>query len=86
MFGVSGEHLLILGIVLLVMGPRRLPELGNTLGKAIRNFKDAIAGVEEASYRKLEEAPASQARQTPTEPTQTQNQAQAQAPAETQKS
>ena len=53
MFGISGEHLLILGIILLFFGPRRLPELGNTLGKAIRNFKDAISGVEEAQYRKL---------------------------------
>lgn len=55
MFGISGEHLLILGIVLLIFGPRRLPELGNTMGKAIRNFKDAISGVEEAKYRHLEE-------------------------------
>ncbi len=55
MFGISGEHLLILGIVLLIFGPRRLPELGNTLGKAIRNFKDAISGVEEAKFRKIEE-------------------------------
>jgi TatA/E family protein of Tat protein translocase len=55
MFGISGEHLLILGIVLLIFGPRRLPELGNTLGKAIRNFKDAISGIEEAKFRKLEE-------------------------------
>ena len=55
MFGISGEHLLILGIVLLIFGPRRLPELGNTLGKAIRNFKDSISGVEEAKYRKIDE-------------------------------
>jgi TatA/E family protein of Tat protein translocase len=55
MFGISGEHILILGIVLLIFGPRRLPELGNTMGKAIRNFKDAISGVEEAKFRKLEE-------------------------------
>ena len=62
MFGISGEHLLILGIVLLIFGPRRLPELGNTLGKAIRNFKDSISGVEEAKYRKIdEEAKASDA-------------------------
>jgi sec-independent protein translocase protein TatA len=54
MFGISGEHLIILGIVLLIFGPRRLPELGNTLGKAIRNFKDAISGVEEAKFRHLE--------------------------------
>ena len=55
MFGLSGEHILILGIVLLIFGPRRLPELGNTLGKAIRNFKDAVSGVEEAKFRRLEE-------------------------------
>jgi sec-independent protein translocase protein TatA len=53
MFGISGEHLLILGIVLLIFGPKRLPELGNTLGKAIRNFKDAVSGVEEAKFRKI---------------------------------
>jgi sec-independent protein translocase protein TatA len=58
MFGISGEHLLILGIVLLIFGPRRLPELGNTLGKAIRNFKDALSGIEEAKFRKLEEGEA----------------------------
>ena len=55
MFGISGEHLLILGIVLLIFGPKRLPELGNTLGKGIRNFKDAISGVEEAKFRRVEE-------------------------------
>ena len=55
MFGISGEHILILGIVLLIFGPRRLPELGNTLGKAIRNFKDAVSGVEEAKFRRIDE-------------------------------
>ncbi len=66
MFGISGEHLLILGIVLLIFGPRRLPELGNTLGKAIRNFKDAISGVEEAKFRKLEENQAKASANAPT--------------------
>ena len=55
MFGISGEHLLIMGIVLLIFGPRRLPELGNTLGKAILNFKDAINGVEDARFKRLQE-------------------------------
>ena len=55
MFGLSGEHLLILMIVLLIFGPRKLPELGNTLGKAIRNFKDSIKGIEEAQFRKLDD-------------------------------
>jgi sec-independent protein translocase protein TatA len=78
MFGVSGEHLLILGIILLIMGPRRLPELGNTLGKAIRNFKDAIAGVEEASYRKLEDSPSQQARSQSSDPSPNQTSAETQ--------
>lgn len=66
MFGISGEHLLILGIVLLIFGPRRLPELGNTMGKAIRNFKDAISGVEEAKYRHIEEKNSPQPMKTET--------------------
>ncbi len=34
--------LLILGIALLVFGPKRLPELGRSLGSSIRGFKDAM--------------------------------------------
>lgn len=54
MFGVSGEHLLILLAILLVFGRRRLPEVGHSVGKAIRNFKDSLSGVEEAEYRKID--------------------------------
>ncbi len=36
-------HLLvILGIVLILFGPGKLPELGSSLGKAIRGFKKAM--------------------------------------------
>jgi sec-independent protein translocase protein TatA len=35
------ELLIILGIVILIFGANRLPELGKGIGKAIRNFKDA---------------------------------------------
>ncbi|NDD90576.1 twin-arginine translocase TatA/TatE family subunit [bacterium] len=59
MFGISGEHLLILGVILLFVGPRRLPELGHTLGKCVRNFKDAISGVTEAKYTRIDDQPAS---------------------------
>ncbi len=38
-------HLLIIAvIVLLVFGPKRLPEAGKSLGKGIRQFRDAITG------------------------------------------
>ncbi len=41
MFGSIGtpELLVILVIALIVFGPRRLPELGSTIGKAIRDFR-----------------------------------------------
>jgi len=34
--------LIILVIALLVFGPKRLPELGKSLGEGIRSFKDAM--------------------------------------------
>jgi sec-independent protein translocase protein TatA len=37
-----GELLLILVVVLLFFGARRLPAIGEGLGKAIRGFKDAM--------------------------------------------
>lgn len=55
MFGISFEHIVIVGVVLLIFGPRRLPELGHTMGKAIKNFKDSVSGVEEASYKRIHE-------------------------------
>ena len=42
-----------MAIILLVLGPRKLPELGNTMGKAIKNFKDAMSGVEDARFKKI---------------------------------
>jgi sec-independent protein translocase protein TatA len=58
MFGISFEHILIVGVVLLIFGPRRLPELGHTMGKAIKNFKDSLSGIEEASYKRIQDNPA----------------------------
>jgi len=47
-FGISVWELLILLLVLLlVFGARRLPEMGRSLGKGMREFKDAVTGVEE---------------------------------------
>lgn len=38
-------HLLfVLVIALLVLGPKRLPEVGKSLGKGLRDFKTAING------------------------------------------
>jgi sec-independent protein translocase protein TatA len=40
---LSPTHLLlILGVALIVLGPKRLPDAGRGLGSAIRGFKDSL--------------------------------------------
>ncbi|MEI6226505.1 MAG: twin-arginine translocase TatA/TatE family subunit, partial [Deltaproteobacteria bacterium] len=39
-----GEILLILAVALLIFGPSKLPQLGEALGKGIRNFKKSSEG------------------------------------------
>src|SRR5437588_5540121 len=42
MFGLGmGELLVILAIALLVLGPKKLPDVASSLGKAIRSFRKA---------------------------------------------
>jgi sec-independent protein translocase protein TatA len=38
------EIVVVLIIALVVFGPKRLPELGNSLGKGIREFRDTVSG------------------------------------------
>ena len=38
------EILLILVVVFLIFGAKKLPELGKGLGEGIRNFKEAVSG------------------------------------------
>jgi sec-independent protein translocase protein TatA len=35
---------IILLIILVIFGPKRLPEMGRSLGKGMREFKDSISG------------------------------------------
>lgn len=44
MFGLSLGHLLIVAVVVLLFGARRLPELGHALGKGIGAFKRGLEG------------------------------------------
>jgi sec-independent protein translocase protein TatA len=41
------EILIILVIALVVFGPKRLPEMGKSLGKGIREFKSSVTGDDE---------------------------------------
>jgi sec-independent protein translocase protein TatA len=34
-------------VALLVFGPKRLPEIGRSLGRGMREFKDSVTGQEE---------------------------------------
>jgi sec-independent protein translocase protein TatA len=38
------ELIVILAIALIVLGPKKLPEVGKSLGKGMREFKDSLAG------------------------------------------
>ena len=50
-------HLLVIfGIALLVLGPKKLPELGKGLGESLRGFKAAMAAKEETQSKPKSEA------------------------------
>lgn len=40
-----GELLLILAIALVVLGPKKLPEVGRSLGKGMREFKASVSNM-----------------------------------------
>ncbi len=44
-FGIGiWELLILLLVLLLVFGPKRLPEMGRQLGKGMREFKESVSG------------------------------------------
>ncbi len=54
--------MIVLAIVLLlIFGPKRLPEIGKSMGKGMREFKDSVSGMtgdDEATKTKPAELPA----------------------------
>jgi sec-independent protein translocase protein TatA len=39
------EVILVLVIALVILGPKKLPEAGRSIGKGMREFKDSISGI-----------------------------------------
>ncbi len=54
-------HLLfVLVVALLVLGPKRLPEVGRSLGRGLRDFRAALSGEEDDHHDELAGGPASE--------------------------
>src|SRR5216110_1657928 len=75
MFGSLGmsELVIILGIALIIFGPRKLPELGRSLGKSISEFKRASNELRSTLEEEIrtEDQRAAKAAQTPPAPIET---------------
>ncbi len=58
MFGHWLQILLLLGLALLVFGPKRMVEMGSALGKAFRDFRESTKDISWSSLLAGEEQPA----------------------------
>jgi sec-independent protein translocase protein TatA len=59
------DALVVLLIVLLIFGPKRLPALGKQLGAGIREFKDSITGKDDEDRHQIAETSAPAAPASP---------------------
>lgn len=69
----SISHVLIFTLILLIFfGPSRLPALGQSIGKAIRGFKEGMNEAQNEMNKSVYEQPPQQNQQTQNTPTQDQ--------------
>jgi sec-independent protein translocase protein TatA len=62
------ELVVVLIIALIVFGPKRLPELGHSLGKGIREFRSTVSGEnkdEDEKVPEIEDSPTEVKAETP---------------------
>ena len=52
------ELIIVLVIILVIFGPKRLPGLGRSLGTGMREFKDSVTGKDKEEERQQLEADA----------------------------
>ncbi len=58
-FGLGfGELVLVFGILLMLFGAKRLPELAGGMGKGIRDFKRALNGMDDSTVEANQIQPA----------------------------
>ena len=62
------EMLIILVVLLLLFGARRLPEMGRSLGRGMREFKDAVTGTDNEPDKAELPPPPPAATTAPTKP------------------
>ena len=56
MFGLGLPELGIIAVVaILIFGPKKIPELGNALGKTLRSFKDGVGLADDETVEKEKE-------------------------------
>ena len=48
--------IIILVVLLVIFGPKRLPEMGRSLGRGMREFKDSITGKDDDEPREIPRA------------------------------
>jgi sec-independent protein translocase protein TatA len=69
MLGLQPLHIVVIvGLALLIFGPARIPELARALGRAIVEFKQATASIEDDLHKGLEDKPAVRSEPPPESP------------------
>jgi sec-independent protein translocase protein TatA len=65
------EIIIILIIALIIFGPKRLPELGRSVGKGIREFRSSISGKDDDEEEQSSEPAQIEGAEKPDEPVET---------------
>ena len=52
------EILILLAIVILIFGPKRIPQAARSLGRGLKTFRESVSGDEKAELPEGEDAPA----------------------------
>ena len=62
------EILILLAIVILIFGPKRIPQAARSLGRGIRNFRDSVSGEEKVELPEGEDGKPADPAEAPEQP------------------